>query len=53
MVHLRLGAGTGDTGQALDLAALEVDLSVAAAVVLALLLKIGRASCRERVSELV
>jgi len=31
MVHLRLRAGAGDTGQTLDLAALEVDLSVAAA----------------------
>lgn len=40
MVHLRLGAGAGDTGQTLDLAALEVDLSVAAAVVLEFL--IGR-----------
>lgn len=45
MVHLRLGAGAGDTGQALDLAALEVDLSVAAAVVLALLLNRQRMGC--------
>jgi hypothetical protein len=45
MVHLRLRAGAGDTGQALDLAALEVDLSVAAAVVLELLLNRQRMGC--------
>jgi len=45
MVHLRPGAGAGDTGQALDLTALEVDLSVAAAVVLALLLNRQRMGC--------
>ena len=45
MVHLRLRAGAGNTGQALDLAALEVDLSVAAAVVLALLISRQRMGC--------
>ena len=38
MVHLRGGAGAGDTGQTLDLAAFKVHLSVAAAVVLELLI---------------
>ena len=45
MVHLRGGAGAGDTREALDLTALKVDLSVAAAVVLALLLGRRRMGC--------
>ena len=45
MVHLRGGAGAGDTREALDLTPLKVDLSVAAAVVLALLLGRRRMRC--------
>ena len=45
MVHLRGGAGAGDTREALDLTPFKVDLSVAAAVVLALLLGRRRMRC--------
>ena len=45
MVHLGGGAGAGDTREALDLTALKVDLSVAAAVVLALLIGRRRMRC--------
>ena len=45
VVHLRGGTGAGDTREALDLTAFKVDLSVAAAVVFALLLGRRRMRC--------